>query len=152
VRVSTVSLICLGAAAVLALGCGPFHSLTIGKAPSYEPPHQHGGHGPPPHAPAHGRRAKHGQGHHHGDGAAEAGLVFDAALGVYVVVDVPDHYFWDGVYLRVENGRWYSSVDLDGGHWEPRSEAKLPPGLAKRHKDNWGKAGHKHKGPAKRNR
>ena len=46
--------------------------------------------GPPPWAPAHGYRHK-----HHG-----ADLVFDAHIGVYVVVGHPHVYFHDGHYFR----------------------------------------------------
>jgi hypothetical protein len=121
------------------LGCAHGGSVTVGNG---EPHARRGpghGHGPPPHAPAHGYRAKHGPGD-------SVQLVFDSRLGVYVVVDLPDHYFWDGFYLRVEDGRWYASVSLDGG-WEPRSVKSLPPGLRKKVARGKGKG--RGPGPAK---
>lgn len=97
------------------------------------------GKGPPDHAPAHGYRRK------HHDARQGAELVFDARLGVYVVVDLPRHYYWDGVYLRVEEGAWYASARLDGG-WEPRSSEALPPGLRKSLSGAKEKKGHGHAG------
>jgi hypothetical protein len=115
----------VGVALAVVSGCGPVSSLTIGRAGS---PTVHGrrGHGPPPHAPAHGERRK----HRHADDGWE--LVFDSNLGVYVVVDLPDYYYWDGYYLRIEDGRWQASTRVDG-EWQPRSEDSLPPGLRKKH-------------------
>jgi hypothetical protein len=48
-------------------------------------------HGPPPHAPAHGYRAKTGEG---------LAIVYDSKLRVYVVVDVLNHYYHNGFYYR----------------------------------------------------
>ncbi len=53
--------------------------------------------GPPPHAPAHGYRHKRHSGPE---------LVFDSALGVYMVVGHEHHYFHDGHYLRRHDGVW----------------------------------------------
>jgi hypothetical protein len=82
----------------------------------------HYGYGPPPHAPAHGYRAKY---HNHD-------LVYDSHLGVYLVIGLHDHYYRDGYYYRYAHDGWYSSryVDKDWGSYEER---KLPPGLAKKY-------------------
>lgn len=114
--------------AVLALatsGCRSISSVTIGSPSGPYASHGGPGHGPPPHAPAHGYRTKHRQ------GGESVDLVFDAGLGVYVVVDLPDHFYWEGRYLRVEGDTWYASVRLDDG-WEPVSASSLPPGLRKK--------------------
>lgn len=88
--------------------------------------------GPPPHAPAHGYRHKHA---HHG-----VDLVFDSGLGVYIVVNLTDHYYHDGHFFRLHDGVWQISAHLNHG-WKHASK-RLPPGLAKKH----GKKGHK-RGP-----
>ena len=79
---------------------------------------------PPPHAPAHGYR------HHHPEDGME--LRFDAELGVYVVVDLPLHYYLDGQYLRWDQDRWFGSTHLDGP-WEIHPLTRLPPGLRIQH-------------------
>lgn len=107
--------------------CAPFSSVTIGRGdrPSvHSDTDRHDG--PPPHAPAHGYRHKH---RHQGQ---DLELVFDSDLGVYIVVGVPDRYYWNGYYLRIDADQWYASVNLDS-EWEPRSDDSLPPGM-KRHK------------------
>lgn len=110
-------------AAVLASGAG---GCVMVPAHTHDP-----GYGPPPHAPAHGYRAKY---HEHE-------LVFDAGLGVYVVVGLPEVYFLDGVYLRYGDGHWHHSKHADRD-WEPHDDRKLPPGLAKKHPGK-GKPGRK---------
>ena len=97
------------------------------------------GHGPPPHAPAHGFR-------HHHQGAT---LVFDSKLGVYAVLGYRDHYYSDGRFLRIHAGSWQVSANL-GGPWSLYSPTSLPPGLRKSNSSK-GK-GHKAKGhgPKKR--
>jgi hypothetical protein len=74
--------------------------------------------GPPPHAPAHGYRQK-----HHG-----MELIYDSGLGVYVVVDFPNHYYCKGHYYRLRGIQWEVCVHLDGP-WKSVSEKLLPPGL-----------------------
>ncbi len=106
------------------------------------PHHQHGHEtGPPPWAPAHGHRAKHGD-HHQGN----AKLVFDSGLGVYLVMDMPDYYFFNEFYFHYDQGRWMVSSRLDGG-WRVAESKKLPPGLAKRGK---GRGHQKRGGPPAR--
>ena len=106
-------------------------------------PHHGGETGPPPWAPAHGHRAKHGD-HHRGD----AKLVFDSGLGVYLVVDMPDYYFFDGIYFHYDDGTWRVSGQLDRG-WKTAESRKLPPGLAKQ---KHGRGHDKKGGPPARHR
>ena len=59
-------------------------------------------------------------------------LAFDSELGAYLVVDLPLHYYRDGLYLRFEDGHWFASTHLDGP-WNLHSESELPPGLRAKH-------------------
>jgi len=87
------------------------------------PVHHHdAGYGPPPHAPAHGYRYKY----------QDHDFVYDADLGVYIVIGLRDYYFYDDYYYRYDNNHWYYSRDLDRD-WHDYNEGKLPPGLAKKH-------------------
>ena len=87
------------------------------------PAHHHDhGYGPPPHAPAHGYRAK-----YHGHD-----LVYDSHLGVYVIVGLTDYYYRDGYYYRHSDDGWYYSKDLDRD-WGRYDDRQLPPGLAKKY-------------------
>ena len=88
-----------------------------------KPAHDHG-YGPPPHAPAHGYRHKH---HDHE-------LVFDAHLGVYIVVGLANYYFSDGHYYRHDRDYWHYSDRIDG-KWHKADKKKVPPGLAKKRHD-----------------
>ncbi len=94
------------------------------------------GYGPPPHAPAHGYRSK----HRHG-----ANLVYDAALGVYVVAGLRYHYFHDGHFYRFHGGIWQVGVHPKGP-WRHVSVKRLPPGLRK--KGPGGGPPHRGRGPA----
>ena len=76
------------------------------------------GYGPPPHAPAHGHRHK-----QHG-----LELVYDSGRGVYVVVELPNHYFFEGRYYRILGNQWQAAIHVDGP-WQSVSEESLPPGL-----------------------
>lgn len=78
------------------------------------------GYGPPPHAPAHGYRQKHGH----------VELQFDTGLGVYVVLGRPYHYYHDGYYYNYRDG-WYLSRELRGP-WYHIDRKRLPPGLRKK--------------------
>lgn len=80
------------------------------------------GHGPPPHAPAHGYRHKHQQ---HG-----VEMVFNTGMGVYIVVGYPKHYFYSNSYYRYHDGIWKMSVHIKGP-WVIITESDLPLGLRK---------------------
>ncbi|MFX0204099.1 MAG: hypothetical protein ACFFCW_49000 [Candidatus Hodarchaeota archaeon] len=82
------------------------------------------GHGPPPHAPAHGYRRKLPSG---------VEVVFDFDCGVYVVVGLEKHFWLDGQYYRFCNGQWEFSMTIENG-WKVVCEEKLPPGLRKKYK------------------
>lgn len=77
------------------------------------------GHGPPPHAPAHGYRAK-------TQGGVE--LDFRSDLGVYVVVGAPGYYFHDGAFYHQDSIGWIAGKNVDGP-WTSITESQLPPGL-----------------------
>ncbi len=77
------------------------------------------GHGPPTHAPAHGHRHKYVEG---------VKLIFDAGLGLYVVVGCTDYYYCDGYFYRFHAGLWEMSLYPDR-HWGPLGHKSLPPGL-----------------------
>ncbi len=95
----------LGAALMGFMGCNTFGDVSHG--PVAEHPQVTGkGHGPPPHAPAHGYRHKH----------EHQTLEYDREAGAYVVVHVPDTYFFDGLYMRLsQDGRWVVSTTLHSG-------------------------------------
>lgn len=76
----------------------------------------------PPHAPAHGYRHP-----HPADGMQ---LRYDAALGLYGVVDLPRHYYRNGQYLRWSDGQSFASTHLDGP-WGAYAAERVPPGLRK---------------------
>jgi len=82
------------------------------------------GHGPPPHAPAHGYRAKTAEG---------AAIVFDSELGIYVVVGRPRRYYHDGRYYRRRHDRWEAS-SAGKGPWRVAPIDEIPPGLASKGK------------------
>lgn len=71
---------------------------------------------PPPHAPAHGYRYKH---HDHD-------LVYDRGLGVYIVTDMRDHYFHDGMYYHWRDGDWFVSAQLGDDGWRARELEAVP--------------------------
>ena len=131
------------------LACGPVHSVTVGKGgpPPAGPPviREGHGHGPPPWAPAHGYRHKHQRAYQHLGTTVD--LVFDSGLGVYVVVGIPNSYYWDGFYLRLDAGHWVRAPYLDA-HWAPCPADRIPGGLrAKAHGRGQGKAKGHRKGP-----
>jgi len=87
--------------------------------------------GPPPHAPAHGYRHKHGK----------TELRYDEGLAVYVVVGQKDCYYQDGSYFRLSKGSWEMSLST-GGPWKLAPGKSLPPGLAKKYGPGAGGKGH----------
>ncbi|MCX4188487.1 hypothetical protein [Methylophaga sp. OBS4] len=92
-------------------------------AVGYGEPHYHSG-GPPPHAPAHGYRAKH---HHHD-------MVYDSRLGAYVVVGYDDYYFHDDLYFRYRSGGWQFNINLDDRDWRHADDRQVPKGLKRKYK------------------
>ncbi len=106
---SAVALACL---TFMLVSCESF-SIGPGSGRRHKPKH-----GPPPHAPAHGYRHKY-QG---------VELVYDSGRGVYVVVDFPLHFYFEGNYYRFHEPHWEVGVNIDGP-WESVSEEALPPGL-----------------------
>jgi hypothetical protein len=91
------------------------------------------GHGPPPHAPAHGYR------HNHRTKGVD--LVYDSGCGAYVVVGLPGHYYCDGHFFRFRGAHWEVSLNTTHG-WEPAYEDSIPPGLRTKGKSKgkWKKA------------
>jgi hypothetical protein len=75
--------------------------------------------GPPPHAPAHGYRAKH-QRHN---------MVYDSRLGAYIVLGYDDHYYNDGWYFRYRDGLWQINADLRDRDWRDVDHYRVPEGL-----------------------
>lgn len=75
--------------------------------------------GPPAHAPAHGYRRKTLEGRE---------LVYDAEYGLYVVVGMPHHYYWDGRFYRLCDSRWEVSLHIGSG-WSVAAGEAVPPGL-----------------------
>ncbi len=80
------------------------------------------GNGPPSHAQAHGYQRKQIDGRE---------FVYDSALGVYVMVDMPFHYYCDGHFYRIYGGLWDVSARADGD-WAPATIESLPAGLQKK--------------------
>lgn len=74
--------------------------------------------GPPPHAPAHGYRHKHGN----------LVLVYQSDLSIYVVDGHEGYFFFEGEFFRSHKGKWQSSRQFNGP-WKKISESKLPKGL-----------------------
>lgn len=98
--------------------------------------------GPPPHAPAHGYRRKQQTAH------GELELRFDSSLGVYVVVGLPDLYFYADHYFRLGTSGWEISVRHDSG-FVLAAQSQVPPGLIKA-KGKQAKGKKSHPVPAKR--
>jgi hypothetical protein len=77
------------------------------------------GNGPPAHAPAHGRRAKE---------AGEIKIVYDSERDIYIVIGIPQHYYFEGHYYRLRHRNWQMSTAIDG-KWKTIKTKQLPPGL-----------------------
>ena len=125
------------AAGLLALaGCIHVHE----HEHAYEQGHEHGDEGgPPPWAPAHGYRH-----HHHG-----ADLVFDAEIGVYIVVGHPHVYFDDGHYFRRVSSHWERCRNFETAHWKTVDVAYVPVPLAEHYAKHSKHGKGKGHGPAK---
>jgi len=129
--VRTISLLVAAAGCGGLLACGPVHSVTVGRGgpPPSEPPvvvRESGGNGPPPWAPAHGYRQKHQRAYQHRESTVD--LVFDSGLGVYLVVGIPNYYYWNGTYVRLNAGAWSRAPYLDA-QWAPCPADELPGNL-----------------------
>ena len=55
-------------------------------------------------------------------------LAYDSGLGVYVAVELPNHFYFKGHYYRQRETQWEIGVHVDGP-WEVVVEESLPPGL-----------------------
>ena len=100
----------------LALAVGCYGPRRHDPHPSDHGVHQ--GHGPPPHAPAHGHRAK-----YHGHD-----LEYDGHRGVYTVLGLAGIFWYDGWYHRRTGDRWQRSDRFDGP-WRDSPWDHIPPGL-----------------------
>jgi len=60
-------------------------------------------------------------------------LVYDSGRGVYVVVDFPLHFYFEGNYYRYHEPHWEVGVHVDGP-WESVSDDALPRGLRAKEK------------------
>jgi hypothetical protein len=115
-QTKTLTALFCSAVFLAAIACGSSTGVIATSRPEY---------GPPPHAPAHGQRAK-------STAAHDVKLVFDSGLGVYVAVDVPNTYYFEGVYFRLVNGHWKVAAAI-GGPWDPPQKDSVPPGLRKKY-------------------
>ena len=110
----------LAAVSGLWIGCG---SRTSAPPPQKEvvvaAPAKTGVYGPPPHAPAHGYRHKHGN---------DLDLIYDSRLEVYVVAGSSKRYWWDDNFYRKRGNQWQLSAKLDGP-WTGVNKKKVPHGL-----------------------
>ena len=75
-------------------------------------------HGPPPHAPAHGYRARH----------ENCDLVYDSGIGVYTVVGHRGCYYRDSRYYRRSGNSWQISNTIRGP-WRTTTISSVPNGL-----------------------
>ena len=129
--VRSISLLLAAAGSASLVACFPFHSVTIGRGPGPGPDgppvvREGHGHGPPPWAPAHGYRHKHQPAYQ--SRSATVDLVFDTGLGVYAVVGLPNYYYFNGMYLRLNSGQWWQAQYLDAS-WAPCADDAVPSGL-----------------------
>ncbi len=106
---------------VFMLGCHPRRTGGHIVVPAPHVIYKPVGHGPPPHAPAHGYRHKHPHG---------VNIMFDSGLGVYVVVEMAGVYFHNGLYLRFMDDHWESAAHFKGP-WGTALHEKVPPKLKK---------------------
>ena len=90
---------------------------------------------PPPRSPAQGYHQMY-RGHD---------IRYDAGLGVYALMDLPNYFFFEGNYYRYHDGHWNYSRDMKS-RWRNYDERKLPPGLAKKYAHEKDGKGRKKKG------
>jgi hypothetical protein len=98
--------------------------------------HKKVGHGPPPHAPAHGYRRKTPHG---------VEMAYDSDYGVYVVVGFTNHYYFEGHYYRFGHDGWQVSLNVNSG-WKAVGKESLPPGLRGKAKAKHAKKTHRGRG------
>lgn len=103
-----------------------------GRAPSHPPVVVKAG--PPPHAPAHGYRHKHGK----------IVLVYDAGLDVYIIDGHAGYYYCRDRFYRARGGNWQASFDFSGP-WRTVPDTHLPNRLYKYEMANVHKQKYKHK-------
>jgi len=115
-KISVLLAVALGCVALMLVSC---ESATVGWKLGGKP-----GHGPPPHAPAHGYRQKY-QG---------VELVYDSGRGVYVAVEFPLHFYLKGSFYRFHESQWEISTDIKGP-WKVIAEEELPAGLRAKEKE-----------------
>lgn len=130
---------------VLLSGCGWVKHWEVGASSSRPPKggakvKKSKGHGPPPHAPAHGYRHKHEQG---------VELQYDSGVGAYAAVGLQGVYFNNDLYLRIVGGYWQASVHF-GGPWRVAAPHEVPEKLFKA-KGKGGPGKSRGKGPDKGN-
>ncbi len=109
-----IVLVAASLAACVAVGSDPTPTPARAQGPAKSQ-----GHGPPPHAPAHGYRAKTPQG---------VDVVFDTQIGAYVVVSLPGNYWLDDRYYRKGDSGWVVSANVEGP-WASCPFDSLPKGL-----------------------
>ena len=80
--------------------------------------------GPPPYAPAPGYRTSY----------PAHNMRYDGQLGVYVLLDLPDHYYFNNVYYKYSRNNWFYRYQ-DRDKWRSFDGRKLPPGLARKYQD-----------------
>jgi hypothetical protein len=99
-------------------GCKTFEKMGIKlKLPdSKTRPMGQKGKGPPPHAPAHGYRHR----NQHG-----LELQFDSGRGVYVVIESPNVYFYNDLYIRSSDGHWEVAANFNGP-WRSETSGEVP--------------------------
>ena len=106
----------MACAVPLFTSCGDRHTtVAVRTGPNHR-------HGPPPHAPAHGYRHKH----------SGSEIIYDSAWGVYAVVDLAGHYYYNDHYYRYHQSRWHVGVHIDGP-WKTVSHEALPAGIRGKH-------------------
>ena len=81
--------------------------------------------GPPPYASSYSYREKY---HAHN-------MVYDRHLGVYVLLGLPDHYYYNNVYYRFSKNNWYYRHN-DKDKWRKYDKRKLPEGLARKYRND----------------
>ncbi len=119
-RAACASLLAAGFLGLLSTGCYLHHPHGGGHVVT----HGHGGHGPPAHAPAHGHRLRHA----HDD----VDLIFDAVLGVYIVLGHAGLYWHGDHYISWRDGGWYSTARI-GGTWVSVGSQDVPTPLVTKH-------------------